>query len=68
MGALMDDNPPYRMIYTVVASGRLVDVIVRRDALRDDVRHYAKSISEGRVTDMAVFNRHGVNVTGDWFG
>lgn len=68
MGALMDDNPQYRMSYFLVAEQRRVSASIHRDALRRAVEDYRRKISAGEIADMLVSNRHGEDVTGDWFG
>lgn len=68
MSALANGNPPYRLEYTETASGRRTGETVRRDRLRIDVRRYTEEIREGTIADMKVTDRHGEDVTVDWFG
>lgn len=66
MGALMDENPPYRV--TFHDRGKAVNETWGRDELRSRVEGLRKAIGSGSVTDMKVTNRFGDDVTVDWFG
>lgn len=68
MGALMDDNPPYRIEYLVVETGKHEADTVTRDDFRRTLPGWVHSVEHGMIADVTVTNRHGVNVTGDWFG
>lgn len=68
MGALMDENPQYRMSYFLVAEQRRIGASIHRDALVRVVEDYRKKILAGEITDMVVIARDGLDVTGDWFG
>lgn len=68
MGALMDENPQYRMSYFLVAEQRRITASIHRDALRRVVEEYRRKIAAGAITDVKVTNRHGEDVTVDWFG
>lgn len=68
MGALMDENPPYRIEYLVVETGKREADTVTRDDFRRTLPGWVHSIEHGMITDMVVTNRHGQDVTVDWFG
>jgi hypothetical protein len=66
MGALMNENPPYTMAFR--NQGARVEETVGRSEMRTRVEGLRRMISAGRITDMVVTNRHGEDVTVDWFG
>ena len=68
MGALMDENPPYRLEYTVATTRSRREEVLSRDEMRRDVRGWIARMDAGAITDVKVTNRHGEDVTVDWFG
>ncbi len=72
MGAFGGDSsgePSYTLLYTPLFGDRKrVASVLTRSVLRARVTEYLRDRREGRLTDLAVYDRHNTDVTVDFFG
>lgn len=68
MGALADGDPSYTLTYSVPSTGERKTRNITRDRFRAIVEGLRKDIGRGTMIDVVVTDRHGEDVTVDWFG